>query len=121
MALPTIFDRARFANILGMLVASTSDTEKLAALGRANAIMSEAGVTWRDLALSTPATPAEKLAKSERAGADRRARQRAQAEAAERKNAAHAQWARDDARKRPKDAPRGYQSDDPLWNKNRSD
>ena len=115
MAPPALFDRTRLANILGMLVASTGDAEKLAALGRANAIMTEAGISWRDLALSMPATAAEKQAKADRGGADRHAGQRAQAAAAEQKGAAHAQWAREDARKRPKRAPRPYQSDDPLW------
>lgn len=114
MAPPPRFDRTRLANILGMLVASTGDAEKLAALGRANAIMTEAGVTWRDSRWQSPLRPPKGRPKRNAAvpiamQASAPRRQRPNEKAPPIRNG------RDDARRRSKRAARPHQSDDPLW------
>ena len=50
-------DRNRLASVIGMLIPTTSDNEKLAALSRANAMLTAAGLTWSDLAAALPTSP----------------------------------------------------------------
>jgi hypothetical protein len=49
----TTFDRARFVKFLGM-TGSKHDAEALAFIRRANEMLQEAGLTWRDVILADP-------------------------------------------------------------------